>query len=180
MEKIGDIEIRVVGKSGNQSLSPDNYDIKHIATILQNIEDLLYPNNKKDRPIITYDIQEGSVRHLFKTTIQTVIGFSAVLGQVQANESIDFLKNIHKHCHEGTTVLTTAADYVFHEEHEKHIHCLVMPRAEWVKIIESEGFEMINDFPLERNKGMLSYEWLPPHGRLAVSHQLNFKLRGHK
>ncbi|HBY67656.1 MAG TPA: hypothetical protein DEG69_07830, partial [Flavobacteriaceae bacterium] len=42
--------------------------------------------------IITYDIQEGSVRHLFKTTIQTVIGFSAVLGQVQANESIDFLE----------------------------------------------------------------------------------------
>lgn len=83
MEKIGDIEIRVVGKSGNQNLSPDNYDIKHIATILQNVEDLLYPNNKKDRPIITYDIQEGSVRHLFKTTIQTVIGFSAVLGQIK-------------------------------------------------------------------------------------------------
>lgn len=92
MEKIGDIEIRIVGKSGHQSLSPDNYDIKHIATILQNVEDLLYPNNNKDRPVITYDIQEGSVRHLFKTTIQTVIGFSAVLGQVQANESIDFLE----------------------------------------------------------------------------------------
>lgn len=102
------------------------------------------------------------------------------LEHIQPSTFRDFLKNIHKHCHEGTTVLTTAADYVFHEEHEKHIHCLVMPRAEWVKIIESEGFEMINDFPLERNKGMLSYEWLPPHGRLAVSHQLNFKLRGHK
>lgn len=47
MEKIGDIEIRVVGKSGNQSLNPENYDIKHITTILQNVEDLLYPNNKK-------------------------------------------------------------------------------------------------------------------------------------
>ena len=92
MEKIGDIEIRVTGKSGNQNLSPDNYDIKHIATILQNVEDLLYPNNKKDRPIITYDIQEGSVKHVFKTAIQTVIGFSAVLGQVQTNESIDFLE----------------------------------------------------------------------------------------
>lgn len=92
MEKIGEIEIRVVGKSGNNDLNPDNYDIKHIATILQNVEDLLFPTNKKDRPIITYDIQEGSVRHLFKTTIQTVIGFSAVLSQVQANESIDFLE----------------------------------------------------------------------------------------
>lgn len=92
MEKIGEIEIRVIGKSGNQDLGPDNYDIKHIATILQNVEDLLYPNNKKDRPIITYDIKEGSVKHLFKTTIQAVIGFSAVLGQIQANESIDFLE----------------------------------------------------------------------------------------
>lgn len=92
VEKIGEIEIRVVGKSGNQDLSPDNYDIKHIASILQNVEDLLYPNNKKDRPIVTYDIQEGSVRHLFKTPIQTVIGFSAVLAQIESNQSIDFLE----------------------------------------------------------------------------------------
>lgn len=53
---------------------------------------MLYPNNKKDRPIVTYNIQEGSVRHLFKTPIQTVIGFSAVLAQIQSNESIDFLE----------------------------------------------------------------------------------------
>lgn len=113
MEKIGDIEIRVVGKSGNQSLSPDNYDIKHIATILQNVEDLLYPNNKKDRPIITYDIQEGSVRHLFKTTIQTVIGFSAVLGQVQANESIDFLELKTARAIENIQSLSRQKNYEF-------------------------------------------------------------------
>lgn len=92
MEKIGDIEIRVVGKSGNLELSPENYDIKQIASILQNVEDLLYPNNKKDRPIITYDIEEGSVRHIFKTSIQAVIGFSALLSQVQAQNNIDFLE----------------------------------------------------------------------------------------
>lgn len=92
MEKIGDIEIRVVGKSGNLDLSPDNYDIKQIAYLLQNVEDLLYPNNKKDRPIITYDIQEGSVRHIFKTSIQAVIGFSALLSQIQSQNNIDFLE----------------------------------------------------------------------------------------
>lgn len=91
MDKIGDIEIKVVGKSGSQDLKPENYDIKHIALLLQNIEDLLYPNNKKERPLITYDIKEGSVRHIFKTTIQTVIGFSAILSQVKTNASIDFL-----------------------------------------------------------------------------------------
>jgi hypothetical protein len=92
VEKIGDIEIRVVGKSGNLELRPDNYDIKQIASIMQNVEDLLYPNNKKDRPIITYDIEEGSVRHIFKTSIQAVIGFSALLSQVQAQNNIDFLE----------------------------------------------------------------------------------------
>jgi len=55
VDKIGEIEIRVVGKLGLKDLSPDNYDIKQIAAILQNVEDFLYPNNKKDRPIITYD-----------------------------------------------------------------------------------------------------------------------------
>ena len=92
MEKTASIEIRVTGQSGNQNLNPGNYDIKHIATILQSVEDLLYPNNKKNRPIITYDIQEGSVKHIFKTTMQTVIGFSAILSQVQSTNSIDFLE----------------------------------------------------------------------------------------
>jgi hypothetical protein len=91
VEKIGDIEIRVVGKSGNLELKPENYDIKHIASILQDVEDLLYPNNKKDRPLISYDIQEGSVRHIFKTPIQYIIGFSAILGQIHESNSIDFL-----------------------------------------------------------------------------------------
>ena len=91
MDKIGDIEIRVVGKSGNQDLKPENYDIKYIASLLQNIEDLLYPSNKKDRPLISYDIKEGSVKHLFKTPVQYIIGFSAILTQIQSNNSIDFL-----------------------------------------------------------------------------------------
>lgn len=91
MEKIGNIEIRVVGKSGNFELNPENYDIKYIASILQNIEDLLFPNKKKDRPLITYNIQEGSVKHIFKTPIQYVIGFSAILEQIQTSNSIDFL-----------------------------------------------------------------------------------------
>ena len=91
VDKIGDIEIRVVGKSGNQDLKPENYDIKYIASLLQNIEDLLYPSNKKDRPLISYDIKEGSVKHLFKTPVQYIIGFSAILTQIQSNNSIDFL-----------------------------------------------------------------------------------------
>lgn len=91
VNKIGEIEIRVIGRSGSFELNPDNYDIRHIARILQNVEDLLFPNNKRDRPLISYDIQSGSVRHIFKTAAQYVIGFSAVLGQIQTTVSIDFL-----------------------------------------------------------------------------------------
>lgn len=92
MEKFGNIEIKVLGNKGNLQLSPDNYDVKEIIAMLQNVEDLLYPTNKKDRPIITYDIQEGSVRHIFKTSIQAIIGFSAILSQIQKSNSVDFLE----------------------------------------------------------------------------------------
>ena len=113
MEKIGDIEIRVVGKSGNNELKPDSYDIKHIASLLQNVEELLYPNNKKERPLISYDIKEGSVRHIFKTTMQTVIGFSAILAQVQANETIDFLDIKTARAFENIQTLSIQKNYSF-------------------------------------------------------------------
>jgi hypothetical protein len=91
MDKIGELEIRVVGKSGNLALNPDNLDIRHIVSLLQDVQDLLFPINKKDRPLIAYNIQEGSVRHIFKTPVQYIIGFSAVLGQIQESNAIDFL-----------------------------------------------------------------------------------------
>jgi hypothetical protein len=91
VEKIGDLEIRVVGKSGNLELKPENYDIRHLASILQDVEDLLYPSFKKSRPLITYNIEEGSVRHIFRTPVQYIIGFSAILAQIKTSNSIDFL-----------------------------------------------------------------------------------------
>ncbi|WP_162054156.1 hypothetical protein [Pontibacter pamirensis] len=92
MENQGHIEIRVVGKTGNLELLPDNYDIKDIISVLQTAENLLFPNNKKDRPLISYDIEKGSVKHIIKTSIQAIIGFNAIIGQVASTESIDFLE----------------------------------------------------------------------------------------
>lgn len=86
------IEIRISGKKGSVELSPDNYDIKEIITVLQTAESLLFPSNKKDRPLISYNIEEGSVKHIIKTSIQAVIGFNAIIGQVSASNSIDFLE----------------------------------------------------------------------------------------
>lgn len=92
MVKIGDIEITVSGKLGNIKLSPDSYDINEIAIMLQSAESMLFPTNKKERPLISYNIQEGSVKHIFRTSVQAVIGFSAVLAQITSQNSIDFLE----------------------------------------------------------------------------------------
>jgi len=113
VEKIGGIEIRVIGKSGNNDLKPENYDIKHIALLLQNVEELLYPNGKNDRPLISYGIKEGSVKHIFKTSMQAIIGFSAILSQVQANNSIDFLDIKTARAFENIQNLSLQKNYSF-------------------------------------------------------------------
>ncbi len=91
MEKIGHIQIKINGKKGNNELTPDNYDIKEIITILENAENLLFPNDKKDRPTISYAIEKGSVKHIIKTTMQSIIGFNAILAQIESTQNIDFL-----------------------------------------------------------------------------------------
>jgi hypothetical protein len=92
VEKLGFIEIRITGSLGNMDLSPENYDIREVISLLENAENLLYPTVKKDRPTISYKIEEGSVRHIFKTTIQSIIGFNALIGQISLSKNIDFLE----------------------------------------------------------------------------------------
>lgn len=113
MEKIGSIEIRVSGTKGKIVLSPDNYDVKEIISMLQNVEDLLYPTNKKERPVISYNIEEGSVRHVFKTSIQAIIGFSAILVQINKLDSIDFLDLKTAQAIESIQTLSYQKDFEF-------------------------------------------------------------------
>ncbi len=91
MEKIGYIEISIKGQKGNLELKPDNYDIKEVIAVIENAEKLLFPGERKERPLISYSIEDGSVKHIFKTVMQAVIGFNAVLSAVNTNQSIDFL-----------------------------------------------------------------------------------------
>lgn len=91
MEKVGYIEIRVSGNKGNLDLTPDAYDIREVVSIIEHAEHLLFPGERKDRPLISYKIEEGSVKHIFKTGIQAIIGFNAVLGTITTSGNIDFL-----------------------------------------------------------------------------------------
>ncbi len=113
MEKIGFIEIRITGSKGNLDLSPDNYDIREIITILENAENLLYPGDKRDRPNISYKIEEGSVKHILKTSIQYIIGFNAIIGQVSQVQNIDFLDLGTAKAFENIQDIATKRNYVF-------------------------------------------------------------------
>ena len=113
MEKIGFIEIRITGSNGNLDLSPDNYDIRDIISILENAENLLYPGDKRNRPSINYKIEEGSVKHIFKTSIQFIIGFNAIIGQVKQVQNIDFLELGTAKAFENIQDIATKNNYVF-------------------------------------------------------------------
>ena len=113
MGKIGFIEIRITGSKGNLDLSPDNYDIREVISMLENAENLLYPGDKRDRPNISYKIEEGSVKHILKTSIQYIIGFNAIIGQISQVHNIDFLDLDSAKAFENIQDIATKRNYVF-------------------------------------------------------------------
>ncbi|MGL4599471.1 MAG: hypothetical protein ACRCYO_18250, partial [Bacteroidia bacterium] len=113
MDKIGYIEIKISGSKGNLDLTPDNYDIRELISMLENAENLLSPNDKKERPVISYGIENGSVKHIFKTSIQYIIGFNAIVGQVNASNSIDFLDTPTAKAFESIQETAAKKNYTF-------------------------------------------------------------------
>lgn len=89
----GEITIRVSGKVDGAELTPDNFDIALLKSVLDETLAMLYPDNKRNRPLVTYEMRDGSVRNVFKTTIQKAAEFAAVLVMISANGgSIDGLE----------------------------------------------------------------------------------------
>ncbi len=113
MENTGFIEIKVTGSKGNIELKPDNYDIKEVVSIIEQAEKILFPGEKRERPIISYRQEEGSVRNIFKTSMQAVIGFSAILNQIQTSQNIDFLENSTASAIETFQETAIKKDYTF-------------------------------------------------------------------
>ena len=116
IENLGNIEIKIVGNKGNIDLTHENYDIREIITLLQAAENLLFPSpsGKKDRPTISYSIEAGSVKHIIKTSLQAIIGFNAILGQVKATNSIDFLEAQSAQAMETLQENAIKSNYEFH------------------------------------------------------------------
>ena len=90
MDGLGEIEIRIEGSVGAQKFTPVLVDIDEIREILAQASALLFPTEKRSqRPLISYEIVEGSVRHKFRTVMQSVIGFGAVLTQIRSQGQIE-------------------------------------------------------------------------------------------
>ena len=90
-----EISLRIICKNGDEPLSPANFDIGQIRFLLDEVENLLYPDRKKriDRPTISYELKEGSVLNVFKTSMQSVLLVSSMLGVIeQENGCIDKLE----------------------------------------------------------------------------------------
>lgn len=78
VEEQGYIELRVISK--DKPLSP------------KDVESFLYPNRKekRNRPHISYDIEEGSVRHRFYLPITAVILFNGLTTEIKTEVILIF------------------------------------------------------------------------------------------
>lgn len=92
MEKNEYIELIVSGFKGAIELTPETFDVKEVIEVIEQTERLLFPGDRTNRPLLTYRIEEGSVRNIFKTSAQVVIGFAALLTQIIKSQQIDFLE----------------------------------------------------------------------------------------
>ena len=93
MAKRDKIEVRFEGRRGNEPLSPENFDIKELAELLHNVESLLSLSTDKERPLITYSMEKGSVRNIFETSLQSSTAFLAVIGLAASSGNLDGLES---------------------------------------------------------------------------------------
>ena len=113
MNALGEVEIHMEGKVGAQGLAPAHVDVEEIREILGEVAGLLFPTEKRSqRPVISYEISEGSVRHRFRTLMQTVIGFGAVIAQVGSEGHLDFLHEKTAAAIESLQRVAREKDYV--------------------------------------------------------------------
>lgn len=91
MEEQGYIELRVSNREN--TLTTKDIDIEEIKEFMSDIESFLYPSRKekRNRPHISYQIEEGSVRHKFFMPITAVILFNGLTSEIKNRNNLDFL-----------------------------------------------------------------------------------------
>lgn len=88
MEGENFIKVHIEGNKGTQPLSVDNYDIKELSSFLLNIDGLLAIGGKRSE-VVLKEINEGSVKLKFATSLQAMAMFATALSLISGNETLD-------------------------------------------------------------------------------------------
>ncbi|MBK9419240.1 MAG: hypothetical protein IPN62_18650 [Flavobacteriales bacterium] len=113
MEAKATFEVRVDGKRGNNDLKPAEFDIRELRGLLDEVEVLLFPNDRRERPVISYRVEEGSVRNIFQTGVQSIASLGAVIGLVNSQRTLDILEPRTAKAFETIQQWAIEKDYTF-------------------------------------------------------------------
>ena len=93
MDLIGYISITIQGKTPEGNLNPRDIDISETKELLSDVETLLFPTrpDKDQRPKVSYEVQEGSVRNVFHIAVSNVIMFTALMSEVGKQGNLEIL-----------------------------------------------------------------------------------------
>lgn len=91
MQNKGQVTIHIEGKYGAEKLTPENYDITLMQSVLEYAIALLDLDKRKETPTTTFHIENGSVNNVFTTSKQKAVEFASVLALITSTASIDQL-----------------------------------------------------------------------------------------
>lgn len=94
METTGHISITITGKTSEGNLNPKDIDISETKELLNDVEALLFPTKaeKEDRPRVSYEVKEGSVKNFFFIPTAKAIMFTALMSEVGKQGNVDLLE----------------------------------------------------------------------------------------
>lgn len=94
MEQTGFILITVKGKTPEGNLMPVDIDIAETKELLTDVEMLLFPvkAERAERPKVSYEVKEGSVKNFFYVPLAKAIMFTALMREVMKQTTTDLLE----------------------------------------------------------------------------------------
>lgn len=94
MDTSGHISITIIGKTTNGNLNPRDIDISETKELLTDVETLLFPSKaeRDERPKVSYEVKEGSIKNVFFIPTAKVIMFTALMSEVGKRGNVDLLE----------------------------------------------------------------------------------------
>jgi len=87
------ISVIIYGKTAEGNLNPRDIDIAETKELLNDVETLLFPSKseKEERPKVSYEVKDGSVKNIFFIPAAKAIMFTALMSEVGKQGNVDLL-----------------------------------------------------------------------------------------